>query len=866
MSGLTYGSFETVLHPYITPKITKLALANILLLSPLIDFQMDDKEFQTSPDSVDDATASRARTGKRTLPPRILDLYAKPDALKHIKECFSVNIIPRIQESAKDALLREMITLVRGDNMLSLETRTYFGQLARKEALEDFLAEVYLCAISQKAPVQRVSNLPPQNSFFLGREEKLENIAERFHNGISVQGLYGMGGVGKTQLALQYAHTHLADYEMVWWINAETKADLQNSIITLLTARKILPENRSTESICQAFLNYCDTHGSWLLIYDNASYEESDQHNALKMYFPHYPYKGNILLTTRCKNAFEDAVQYEVSVFGSEEAPMFLRLRSGCGGPGAAELAERLGFLPLALEYAAAYIRETPGVDYEAYSKKLEQFSVKLLDRKVGHPSYKWTVREAFHVTLDKLMEDAAVNPVAMGAVQFLNLCAYLAPDGIEVQVFAEYGKCLPEPVRSVLENELDRDELIRDLTRYSLVQANWNTLSIHRLLQEVLRDELNPEIEMLCINYTYGVFYSVFYALRTLPVNEARPLLASSIPHVQAILNRYVQRYQKENTEIPDKIMVAKEYFSWTGFLLTDTKHLSGAELEDANRREIPILQIAADFYETMSCGQTIYPAFTWMLLAQANAQIGNAQSAFEQYMKALNILDEVIDGLPVNIAPEQTGALWDLYRTEAFQLATDICAAVASSDAIYAYPELLWHNFRSLTALMQKQMACFSRKSEAQNYAETGMTLWTFCCQVANMTQRAFMLRLNAPRERLAGREDSFYGGLYVFFLPERDAGASTGAVADGFDILLDGDADNPPAIPDKVWTTLAFAKDVRTKSQMLDALVEIDRTKLGIPAKQALYGAICFLAEHLQRADVIAQYKQKLQVLLY
>ena len=543
MSGLTYGSFEAALHPYITPKITKLALANILLLSPLIDFPMSDKEFQDSPDSVDDATASRARTGKRALPPRILEPYSKPDALKHIKGCFAANIVPRIQEGAKETLLRNILALIQGDRDLAPETRIYFEQLSKKETLGNFLAEVYLCAISQKPPVQKVSNLPPQNRFFLGRDGQLKAIEDRFVRGMSVQGLYGMGGVGKTQLALQYAYAHLANYETIWWINAETKANLQNSITALLDARKILPKDRGSASICQTFIDYCDTHGGWLLIYDNASYEESDQYDILKSYFPQHPYRGNILLTTRCKNAFEDAGQYEVSVFDPEEASLFLRLRSGCGGDGAAQLAGQLGCLPLALEYAAAYIRETPGVDYEVYGKKLEQYSVRLLDRRVGHLSYKWTVREAFHITLDKLLEDAAADPVAMSTVQFLNLCAYLAPDGIEVGVFAEHGRCLPEPMCSVLEDELDRDKLLRDLTKYSLLRAEGNTLSIHRLLQEVLRDEIDPEIGILCINYAYGVFYSIFCSLQTLPINEARPFLVSSIPHVQMILKRYVQR-----------------------------------------------------------------------------------------------------------------------------------------------------------------------------------------------------------------------------------------------------------------------------------------------------------------------------------
>lgn len=240
-------------------------------------------------------------------------------------------------------------------------------------------------------------------------------------------------------------------------------------------------------------------------------------------------------------------------------------------------------------------------MDYAAYSKKLEQYSVKVLDRKVGQLTYKMTVREAFHVTLDKLLEDVLTNPISRSVAQFLNICAFLAPDDIELNIFTTYGSCLPEPVRSVLGDELDRDELIRNLTRYSLVQVDWDTMSIHRLLQEVLRDELPPDTEILCINYAYGVFYGAFYSLRTAPMNTLRETLTSSVPHAQTILSRYVEQCKQGSQFIPDKIMVAKEYFSWTALLLADTKHLEGEELLETCGRDISVLQSAVNFYDMM-------------------------------------------------------------------------------------------------------------------------------------------------------------------------------------------------------------------------------------------------------------------------
>ena len=467
------------------------------------------------------------------------------------------------------------------------------------------------------------------------------------------------------------------------------------------------------------------------------------------------------------------------------------------------------------------------------------------------------TVREAFHVTLDKLLEDASINPSSRSVAQFLNICAYLAPDNIALDVFSAYGNQLPEPVRSVLKNELDRDALIRDLTRYSLVQVEWNTMSMHRLLQEVLRDETSPDNEILCINYAYGVFYSVFYSLHTAPLDTLREVLTSSVPHVQTILSRYVQRYKQGGQVIPDGVMVAKEYFSWTALLLADTKHLEGTELREACRREIPILQSAVDFYSLMGCGKTIYLAYTLMLLAQSNAQLGNTLTASEQYACALTVSREVVEGLPTG----QLDGLQGLYRAEVFQLASDICAAIASSEIPHFYPDLLWQNYRNLIAVAQKQMSCCTSRDDANSYIETWLTLRVFSGQIANFTHRAFVLRMNSPRwlkDQNAASPDSVFG----FFLPAEDGESDAlPEMMDGFDITLDS-VNMFPAGLNGSWSTLAFLRDVRTGENMLKALLEIGTTRLDPCGKRSLYGVICALARQLQHEDVAIQYQNILQ----
>lgn len=865
-----YGSFEKVLRTYITPNITQENLANTLLLSPRIDRKKyrEAKDAIRASDYIDKGNVSKICKGTRKIPQALLDDHLKSNALENIEYSFLTEIVPRIPLNSRANIKEEIASLICQDESISEEEKSYYKEIAVKKELCIFLVETYMFAVTgisepMKALLKPMhTNLPPQNRFFCGRKESLDTIRAQYKAGLYMQGLYGMRGVGKTQIALQYAHTYLKDYRLIWWMDAENRLTLQNGAVSFLRLQGYPVEDKNVEDIRRLFVDYFNRHRDWLLIYDNAEYGMPDEYEALLSYFPENVSQGNILLTTCCRNAFEDAVHMEALVFGKEEALSFLQNRSDIDDKNnAGKLAAQMGYLPLALEYAAAYIRETPGMDYTAYSKKLEQFGIKVLDYRVGYRAYKQTVREAFHITLDKILEDSAINPMSKSAEQFLNICAFLASEEIDVRIFFHYGKGLPDPVRLVLGNELECDALVRTLTKYSLVRANGNTLSIHQLLQEVMYDEIKPEDAMLCANYAYGVFYNVFYSMRKLPVESVRPLLAASVPHVQAILRRYVQLYRHHEQEIPDSIMVAKEYFSWTGLLLTDNKQLSSSELSENCRKEIPILETSVDFYSMIPGEKTIYPAYTLMLLAQSYIVLGEIQPAFEHYSKALQMIDEVISGLPEHVEPSQPNAVLNLYRTEVFQLASDICASIASSSIIYTDSALLWSNYRSLTKILLKQLACFPHKEEAENYRGTWLTLWIFSQQISNYTKRSFVVHLDVPAQWRCERKNPFLAGAFGFFRPTEEIDSEPSAsVLEGFDIIL-----NDPEIPMELsgnWITLAFAEGARTLEGMMDTLLKLGIDGITTDAKHLLYSAIYSLAINMGREDIMVLYEKKLQ----
>lgn len=857
---LNYGSFEKIIHKYSTSQAPMEDLANTLLTSPLFDGATRSSQYRKGPD------ISKFRSGERPIPADILALYEDPKSLGDIKKCFSEEILPYIQECDREDVKTEICQLIQEDDDLTASKKAYFKGLALREDIAGFLAEVYRAAVFWKEPKPKVTNLPPRNVFFHGRVALLDIIDQYYQSGKRIVGLYGMGGVGKTQTALQYAYGHFEDHAVFWWINAESKTTLHNSVYSFLLSQKCLPRNKDGENVRTAFLEYLAKKRKWLLIYDNAEYSTSDEYETLKSYIPDCASRGRILLTTRCRQAFEDAAHIETKVFGEGEAQSFLQLRSGVNDDLAAlKLAVQMGCLPLALEYAAAYIRETPGVDYADYGRKLEKFGARLLDREIGHQFYKNTVRGAFHITLDKLLCSSDPDPAARSAGQFLNVCAFLAPEGIDMEMLARYGGALPEPLKNVLADELERDELARDLTRHSLVQAEQDLLSIHRLLQEVLIDEIPDEEKMLCINHAYGVIYTPFYEVAT-GGRQSGWELAPLAPHMHSILRRYAQYCQKTGKDAGDHTIVAREFFSWSSLLVTGLGQLDGHGLEEICQKNIPPLQTTLDFYSLLPGGGDIYQAYTLMLLAQSTEGLGDDQAAARYYTDAIESTGRTVSLLPDDTGLSCNDTLQRMCQLEAFRMASDICAAVNGSRLVSQYTSLIWNSLKCLVKILQKQMACFPLKKDTGQYACTWRYLQICSRQIACLTKRAFMLRVKAPENWLLERDDGPpVCGHYGFFFPEEDLTGTENVnadILDGSDGVLDsGNREDTAQKLDKPWTALAFADDIRTKDAMLNILINVDDAELGASAKRALYGAVYMLAKCLGYDDIVEQYEKRL-----
>ena len=297
----------------------------------------------------------------------------------------------------------------------------------------------------------------------------------------------GLGGVGKTQIALEFTYRFAYEYDTIWWLGAETPQAMQQAAVEFL-ARKKLPEVCENEAVvCGAFASWFEQNERWLLVFDNV-----DDFDAITPFLPKNN-NGNVLITTRLQRGFIGK-KMDIAVFDEDEAVAFLLRRTGLKDKtDAAKLAARLGYLPLALEQAAAYIQENNGVDFEKYIALLEQYSLKVFEQNEHITNYSQPVTETWLVSLEKM--------TVPSARQLMGMLAHCAPDRIPLRIFEQHADYLPEPLRSEMQNEISRGKIVRELTKYSLVKAEESgdgglELSMHRLLQEVVASNTLPEEE----------------------------------------------------------------------------------------------------------------------------------------------------------------------------------------------------------------------------------------------------------------------------------------------------------------------------------------------------------------------------------
>jgi len=257
----------------------------------------------------------------------------------------------------------------------------------------------------QEPKLRPIWNVPHRRNLnFTGRRDLLDSLRAELTSGqaTDLTAISGMGGVGKTQLALEYAYHYASQYEAVFWVPSEEPATLA-AVFAGLAQLLDLPERDEPEQAVaiEAVLRWLNTYPDWLLVFDNVPGPDS-----LKEYLPQ-GLSGHVLITSRYPSWRGVANPLPVQQFQRDESIDFLIKRTGVTDRDAAnDLAEALGDLPLALEQAGAYVEQTGG----SFSQYLELFQTRykeLLDLESPPPGYEHTIATTWSISIQQLPETA---------------------------------------------------------------------------------------------------------------------------------------------------------------------------------------------------------------------------------------------------------------------------------------------------------------------------------------------------------------------------------------------------------------------------------------------------------------------------
>jgi TIR domain/NB-ARC domain/Tetratricopeptide repeat len=359
-----------------------------------------------------------------------------------------------------------------------------------------------------------ISNLPGRNPNFSGRGDLLKHLhtslqARSTAAVVAAGAVHGLGGVGKTQLALEYAHRFASDYDIIWWITAEQTAAAVAALAGL--ARRLgIPEMPDQSEMVNRLLDLLRGRDRWLLVFDNAQ-----QPQQLEDSLPSGG-GGHVLVTSRWSAWGRQAFTLGLTVLTRDESIEFLRQRTEADDLAALDtLAELVGDLPLALEEAAAYLKET-GENLDSYLELVRDRFRELfgLDGSVDDQhADRQCVASVWSVSLDR------VQAKAPAAEALLNLCAFLAPD-IPRRLPTEQPQVLPSDLAQTVTDPLAYNRTLAAVGQYSLATVSPDTIALHRLVQTVIRARLGEAGERawaeIAVQHLHASFPNDSWEVRT--------------------------------------------------------------------------------------------------------------------------------------------------------------------------------------------------------------------------------------------------------------------------------------------------------------------------------------------------------------
>jgi tetratricopeptide (TPR) repeat protein len=333
------------------------------------------------------------------------------------------------------------------------------------------------------------ASLPRANPNFVGRTEELDRLKKDLvdaRGDVTVRSvsIHAMSGMGKTQLAARFATELREEIDTVWWVHAHQPATIYADLTSLAQKLGLADVADQNEMLRQLWERLRTRDGHWLLIYDNAESEET-----LADLVPTAG-NGSLLITSQSPNWSTLHRRIELRHMSAEDSVKLLLRRVPVRDKTVlAQIAELLGWLPLALEQAASYMRETQRTPSWYLDQLTKRFS-ETLER--GSQAY----YDKSAATTYRLAREQTTSTEPLSGV-LLELCGFLSPDTIPRDLFEDPAQAgaLPRKLAQALAAALPYDAAVSAARKFSLLGVTPQSFTMHRVVQQLIRDSLTPQL-----------------------------------------------------------------------------------------------------------------------------------------------------------------------------------------------------------------------------------------------------------------------------------------------------------------------------------------------------------------------------------